>query len=164
MTESVEKNSEKIEDVFDSIKEKAEDRAEELKTEKESLEESVKNSTKDAVETVQAYIDEREDELETIPVRGHAPSIPQYVPKNYTRETQEEANDAGVRGSVRNDGYNGYPPIDDVQPAPNGVKNAAEEKSTNTVLWIVLGILIVLCITGCCMVQAFFGIIKALGG
>ncbi len=117
----------------------------------------------DMVETVQSSFNGNDDELEQVPVKIHAPKIPQYVPKQYTRDIPaayepSEDNDYNPRSD-----YDGYPTIDDVQPAPNGVKNSSGEKSSNTTLWIVLGILVVLCLIGCCLISSFFGLISVLG-
>ena len=71
----------------------------------------------------------------------------------------------GIRGSVNPADYEGFPPVDDVEPAPRGVLNGKpEEKSNKTVLWIVLAILVLLILAGCCLVQAFFGILNLLAG
>ena len=160
---------------FEEEKEAVLEEAEELKDEAEEtveglfteIPEKAGEVKKDFIETVSfSAPEEPADELQDFrTINSHKPSIPQYVPKTYAREIAEEPGTDGIRGSVNSADYEGFPPVDDVEPAPRGVLNGKpEEKSNKTVLWIVLAILVFLIIAGCCLVQAFFGILNLLAG
>ncbi len=154
-----EKREELRKDICDSVSESVSETEEKWN----SFEEKIGEKTEEPDNKAEIF-DNTEDALEQLPVTRRQPSIPQYVPRTYSRETSEEFDVSGVHGSAPRPDYDGYPTIDDVEPVPNGVKNTAENKSPNTVLWIVLGILVVLCMMGCCLMQAFIGLIKVLGG
>ena len=102
------------------------------------------------MEKVHGVFNDVNDELEPIPVNRREQSIPQYVPKTYTRESKSEP---------INDKY--YPSDDDLQPVNGSVKGAANtgEKKNNTTLWIIIGVAAALLIAGCCAISAFFGIL-----
>ena len=100
-----------------------------------------------------------EDVLESVPVSRHEPSIPKYVPKTYVRE--EPAPEPAYRKDPAD--YNGYPPVDDVEPVNSGVKgsvNNAGSGNNNTVLWIIIAVAAALLLAGCCAFAAFMGFIR----
>lgn len=174
IAESSEEFAEEVKDAFEEekeafleetaeLKDKVEDTADGLFAEIPEKAAEIKN---DFVEAVSYKVpDDPVDELQDFrTINSHKPSIPQYVPKTYSRDISEEPDTAGIRGAV-NVPYEGFPPVDDVEPAPKGVLNADPEgKSSKTVLWIVLAILVCLIIAGCCLAQAFFGILNLIAG
>ena len=89
----------------------------------------------------------------------HEPSIPQYVPKTYARETPSEpvSDDNSV-----------YYVNDEVEPVGNGVKGSViaddGEKKNNTLLWIILAVAAAILIAGCCAFSLIYGFMRiALG-
>ena len=162
--EAFEEEKEAVLEEAEALKEEAEETVEGLFTE---IPEKAEEVRKDFIEAVSFNApEESADELQDFrTLNSHKPSIPQYVPKTYAREIPEEPEFSGVRGAVSSPDYEGFPPVDDVEPAPRGVLNGKPaEKSNKTVLWIVLAILVCLVIAGCCLVQAFFGILNLLAG
>ncbi len=173
--ENLDETADKINDLKDELREevdeslnKAENFAEQswdsVSENAEEIRDGIEEKAEDMISSMRSSIDQTEDTLEQVPVNRHEPVIPKYVPKNYTREDPEMFETTESRGYASDGNYDGYPTIDDVQPAPNAIKNASGGKSSNTMIWIVLAILVVLCMIGCCFIQAFFGLIKVLGG
>ena len=162
--ETFEEKKEAILEDADELKENAEEAVDGVFT---KIPEKAKEVKKDLIEAVSHSAPEAPaDELQDFrTINSHKPSIPQYVPKTYTREVPAEPERSGVRGAADPYDYEGFPPVDDVEPAPKGVLNGKPAESSNkTVLWILLAVLICLIVAGCCLIQGFFGILNMLAG
>ena len=119
--------------------------------------EKVKSDTAKAADDMNKAFNNPKDPLESVPVRSRESSIPPYQPKEYYRENPyDPVSDDNSRS------------LDDVlEPVNNAVKGTIVddengEKKNNTLLWIILAIVAVLVIAGCCVFGALFGLIGAI--
>ena len=140
----------------DGVKEEAAEKKDEYAEQAESIREEVKEKALDDVEEIRGSIQKPDDELEQLPVTRREPSIPQYVPKTYTREIPSEpvSDDNSV-----------YNVDDEVQPVGNGVKasvsDRSDKKSDNKVLWIILAVVAAIIVAGCCAFTLIFALMRA---
>ena len=189
--EAAEAVSEGFSDVIEEAAESAEDLKEEAETAADKAAETAESAAEDAAETFGFLFEETKekaeeaaeaaaedlaeaaeefkgpiDELEKPVGAGRRePSIPQYVPKTYERPKAEEASETFT-------GMDDETEVDVLEPVSgsgSGIKGSLggkkDEKSSKTVLWIILAILVCLCIGACCLIQAlmaFFRFIASL--
>ena len=93
----------------------------------------------------------------------HKPSIPQYVPKQYSREIPAEEPERAVRGAVNSSDYDGVPPVDDVEPAPRGTAGSSGNGPSGKVwIWVAVAVVVLLLIMVCCFIQGAFGFLNYL--
>lgn len=140
----------------DGVKEDAAEKKEAYTEKAETIRENVKEKTRDNVEEIRGSFQKPDDELEELPVKRREPSIPEYVPKTYVRETPSEpvSDDNSV-----------YNVDDEVEPVRNGVKGSASdqggEKNDNKLLWIILAVAAAIIIAGCCAFTLVFALMRA---
>ena len=79
------------------------------------------------------------------------------------REVPAEPERSGVRGAADPYDYEGFPPVDDVEPAPRGTAGSSGNGPSGKVwIWVAVAVVVLLLIMVCCFIQGAFGFLNYL--